>query len=103
MRDFPGGSVVKTLELSLQGTQIPSLFVELRFHMPGGVAKKSKMTLTRQSNFTPYRTRGGGGSKLKVSKRKEIKIRAETNELEIRKRTEKIKDSLGFFLKSKLY
>ena len=58
------------------------------------------MTLTRQSNFTPHRTRVGGGgwgwgqqTKLKVSKRKEItKIRAKTNEIEIRKRTEKIKD-----------
>ena len=60
------------------------------------------MTLTRQSNFTPHRTGVGAGkqTKLKVSKRKEItKIRAKTNEIEIRKRTEMIKDRVVFLKK----
>ena len=51
---------------------------------------------------------GGAGrkqTKLKVSKRKEItKMRAKTNEIEIRKRTEKIKDRVVFLKKvNKLY
>ena len=51
---------------------------------------------------------GGEGrkqTKLKVSKRKEItKMRAKTNEIEIRKRTEKIKDRVVFLKKvNKLY
>ena len=41
-------------------------------------------------------------TKLKVSKRKEItKIRAKTNEIEIRKRTEMIKDRVVFLKKVK--
>ena len=40
--DFPGGPVVKTLLIPLQGARVQSLVKELRFCMPRGAAKKKK-------------------------------------------------------------
>ena len=44
-RDFPGGPLVKTLELPIQGAQVQSLVRELRAHMLQGMAKKQNKTL----------------------------------------------------------
>ena len=58
------------------------------------------MTSAKQFNFPPHRTRTNKQTKpkLKVSRRKEItKIRAEKNEIEIRKTIEKINESKSWF------
>ena len=44
-RDFPGGPVVKTLGLPMQGARVRSLVRELRAHMLQGMARKQNKTL----------------------------------------------------------
>ena len=42
VKEFPGGPVVRTLELSLPRVPVQSLIKELRFHKPSGAAKQTK-------------------------------------------------------------
>ena len=49
-KDFPGGPVVKTV-LPLQGARVQSLVMELKFHMPHGVAKRENQLIIKLTKY----------------------------------------------------
>ena len=50
-QEFPGGLVVRTPVLPLQGAQVPSLVWEIRSHMPSSVVKRKKILRADSNSY----------------------------------------------------